>query len=53
MIVGVDSQQINTSDDLINYVDHNNAPGDKMTLHVVRGSNHIDLTATLAAWPNP
>ncbi|MGD0115382.1 MAG: trypsin-like peptidase domain-containing protein [Dehalococcoidia bacterium] len=53
VIVGADSQQINSSDDLINYVDHNYAPGDKITLHVVRGSSHIDLTATLAAWPNP
>jgi len=53
VIVGVDSQQIDTSDTLINYVDHNYAPGDKITLHIVRGSNHVDLTATLAAWPNP
>ncbi len=53
VIVGADSQQISTDDDLINYVDHNKAPGDNITLHVVRGSDHIDLTATLAAWPNP
>jgi S1-C subfamily serine protease len=53
VVVGADSQQINTAGDLINYVDHNKAPGDKVTLHVVRGSDHVDLTATLAAWPNP
>ncbi len=53
MITGADSATINTSDDLINYIDHNKAPGDKVTLHVVRGSNKVDVTATLAAWPNP
>jgi len=53
VIVGADSTTINTSDDLINYIDHNKAPGDKVTLHVVRGSSKVDLTATLAAWPNP
>jgi S1-C subfamily serine protease len=53
VIVGADSATINTSDDLINYIDHNKAPGDKVTLHVMRGSNKVDVTATLAAWPNP
>jgi S1-C subfamily serine protease len=53
VITGADSATINTSDDLINYIDHNKAPGDKVTLHVVRGSNKVDVTATLAAWPNP
>jgi S1-C subfamily serine protease len=53
VIVGADSATINTSDDFINYVDHNKAPGDKVTLHVMRGSNKIDVTVTLAAWPNP
>ncbi len=53
VIIGADSQQVTSSDDLINYIDHNKSPGDKVTLHVVRGSDHIDLTATLAAWPNP
>jgi putative serine protease PepD len=53
VIVGADSTTINTSDDLINYIDHNKAPGDTVTLHVVRGSNKIDISVTLAAWPNP
>jgi putative serine protease PepD len=53
VIVGADSTTINTSDDLINYIDHNKAPGDSVTLHVVRGSNKIDISVTLAAWPNP
>ena len=53
VIVGADSATINTSDDLINYIDHNKAPGDKVTLHVLRGSSKVDVTATLAAWPNP
>jgi putative serine protease PepD len=52
VIVSVDSTTINTSDDLINYID-SKAPGDKVTLHVVRGTSKLDLTATLAAWPNP
>jgi S1-C subfamily serine protease len=53
VITGADSATINTSDDLINYIDHNKAPGDKVTLHVVRGSSKVDVTVTLAAWPNP
>ena len=53
VIVGADGTTINSSDDLINYIDHNNSPGDTVTLHVVRGSSKLDLTATLAAWPNP
>ena len=53
VIVGADSATINTEDDLISYIDHNKAPGDKVTLHVVRGSNKVDVTATLDAWPNP
>jgi putative serine protease PepD len=53
VIVGADSTTINTSDDLINYIDHNKAPRDSVTLHVVRGSNKIDISGTRAAWPNP
>ena len=53
VVTGADSTTINTSDDLINYVDHNKAPGDTVSLHVVRGSDKIDITVTLAAWPNP
>ncbi len=53
VIVGADSTTINSSDDLINYIDGNKAPGDNITLHIVRGGNKMDLTATLAAWPNP
>jgi S1-C subfamily serine protease len=53
VVVGIDSAAINTEDDLLNYIDHNNKPGDQVTLHVVRGTDKIDLTATLDAWPNP
>jgi S1-C subfamily serine protease len=52
VITGVDSQTTNTSDDLTSYID-SKAPGDKVTLHVTRGSKTLDLTATLAEWPNP
>jgi S1-C subfamily serine protease len=53
VVVGADSTTINTSDDLINYIDHNKSPGDSVTLHVQRGNSKTDLTATLDAWPNP
>ena len=53
VVVGADSTTINTSDDLISYIDHNKAPGDKVTLHVMRGNSKVDVTVTLAAWPNP
>jgi len=53
VVVGADSTTINTSDDLISYIDHNKAPGDKVTLHVMRGNSKADVTVTLAAWPNP
>ncbi len=53
VIVGADSTTINSSDDLINYIDQNKAPGDNVTLHIVRGNNKMDLTATLGSWPNP
>jgi S1-C subfamily serine protease len=53
VIVGADSQTINSAADLINYIDDNKAPGDQVTLHVQRGNNKVDLTATLDAWPNP
>ena len=52
VITGVDSQATNTSDDLTNYID-SKAPGDKVTLHIVRGGKNMDLSATLAEWPNP
>ena len=53
VVVGADRTTINTSDDLISYIDHNKAPGDKVTLHVMRGNSKVDVTVTLAAWPNP
>ncbi|MDI6857434.1 MAG: PDZ domain-containing protein [Dehalococcoidia bacterium] len=52
VITGVDSQTIKTSDDLISYID-SKSPGDKVTLHVIRGGDKIDLDVTLGEWPNP
>jgi len=52
VITGVDSQTTSTFDDLATYVD-TKQPGDKVTLHVVRDGNKMDIEVTLGEWPNP
>jgi S1-C subfamily serine protease len=50
VITGVDSQTTATFDDLATYVD-TKQPGDKITLHIVRGSDKTDIVVTLGEWP--
>jgi S1-C subfamily serine protease len=52
VITGVDSATINSSDDLLNYIDHSTNPGQQVTLHIVRNGNKMDVSATLGQWPN-
>jgi S1-C subfamily serine protease len=52
VITGIDSQTTATFDDLATYID-TKQPGDKVTLHVVRDGNKMDIDVTLAEWPNP
>jgi S1-C subfamily serine protease len=49
VIIGIDSQDVKTYNDLANYVD-TKAPGDTVTLKVVRGGNTITVPVTLDEW---
>jgi len=50
VITGIDSQTTATFDDLATYVD-TKQPGDKVTLHVIRDGNKMDIDVTLGEWP--
>jgi len=50
VITGVDSQSTATFDDLATYID-TKQPGDKITLHIVRDGNKMDIDVTLGEWP--
>ncbi len=50
VITGIDNTTTNTFEDLASYVD-SKQPGDKITLHIVRGSDKKDIDVTLDAWP--
>jgi S1-C subfamily serine protease len=50
VITGIDSQTTATFDDLATYVD-SKQPGDKVTLHIIRDGNKMDIDVTLGEWP--
>ena len=52
VITGIDSTTTAKFDDLATYID-TKQPGDKVTLHVVRDGNKMDIDVTLGEWPNP
>ena len=52
VITGVDSETTADFDQLATYID-TKQPGDKVTLHVIRDGNKMDIEATLGEWPNP
>jgi S1-C subfamily serine protease len=52
VITGIDDEQINTTDQMDDYID-TKQPGDVVTLRIVRGGNNVDTAVTLAEWPNP
>jgi S1-C subfamily serine protease len=49
VITAIDGKQMNTFDDLANYIDTKNV-GDKVTITVHRDGKDIQLTATLESW---
>jgi len=51
VIIGVDDNQVTSSDEMDDYIDAKQ-PGDTVSLHVVRGGEEITISATLAEWPN-
>ncbi len=50
VVTGIDNTTTNTFEDLATYVD-SKQPGDKITLHIVRGSDKKDIDVTLGEWP--
>lgn len=51
LIISVDGIPVQWFDDLMRYLILNKTPGDKIVLTVLRGSEEVDLTLTLAARP--
>jgi 2-alkenal reductase len=51
LIIAVDGTPVQWFDDLMRYLILNKAPGDTVVLTVLRGSEQVDLTLTLAARP--
>ena len=51
IIVAVDGQYINNLDELLYYMVVNSAPGDTLTLRVVRGSDTLEVPVLLEARP--
>ena len=51
LIVAVDGQPVNTSDDLIRYVVVKKSPGDVIDLTVLRGDQKVDIKLTLGVRP--
>ncbi len=52
LIVAVDGQTVRSQDDLMRYLLLNKAPGDIVTLTVLRGSQKVDLKLTLGTRPS-
>ncbi len=52
LIIAIDQQPVVTFDDMIKYLTLNKAPGDTVTLTVLRGSQQMDLTITLGTRPS-
>lgn len=51
LIVAIDGRPIQTFDDLLRYLINNKAPGDEVTLTVLRGDQTVDIVVTLAKRP--
>ncbi len=51
LIVAVDGRPVNIFNDLLSYLVNNKAPGDKVTLTVLRGDQQVDLQITLDKRP--
>jgi S1-C subfamily serine protease len=51
VIVSVNGQAIKQFDDLLSYLFRHTAPGQKITLGVLRGGQSTDVTITLGARP--
>ncbi len=51
LIVAVDGHPVNVFNDLLSYLVNNKAPGDTITLTVLRGDQRVDLPLTLAKRP--
>jgi putative serine protease PepD len=51
VIVAVDGGRVDTAEDLLGAL-RRHAPGDKVTLRIVRGSDQRDLPVTLANFPS-
>jgi S1-C subfamily serine protease len=51
LIIAIDSQPVKRFDDLISYLYTEKSPGDTVVLTVLRGSEKVDLTLTLATRP--
>jgi putative serine protease PepD len=49
VVTGIDNTTTNTFEDLAKYVD-SKQPGDKITLHILRGSDKKDVEVTLGEW---
>jgi S1-C subfamily serine protease len=52
LIIAVDGQTVMSQDDLMRYLILNKAPGDTITLTVLRGSQKVDLKLTLGTRPS-
>jgi serine protease DegQ len=50
VIIAIDGAAVNTAEDLLAALRHH-APGDKVTIRIVRGSNQQDVSATLGTFP--
>ena len=51
LIIAVDGQAVNTFSDFLSYLVNNKAPGDTITLTVLRGDQKLDLKVTLDKRP--
>jgi S1-C subfamily serine protease len=51
LIIGIDGNPINTFDEMLSYLVVHKAPGDTVTLTIMRGDQKLDLPVTLAARP--
>ena len=51
LIIAIDGKSIQTFDDLLRYLINNKAPGETVTLTVLRGEEKLDIVVTLAKRP--
>ncbi len=51
LIIAIDGRAVQTFDDLLRYLINHKAPGDKVTLTVLRGEETLDIVVTLAKRP--